>query len=131
MTTAKTDSDNLLALERQFWNGDAAFYRQHLDDTCLVAFTQMSGAFDKSDIAATVKDGTRWRDVDLKIKGIIEPAPGVAILTYWASAKRPDGAPYEALVSSGYVKRGQGGEPAWKMVFHQQTPLPDETGAKA
>ena len=92
----------------------------------------MSGAFDKSVIADSVKDGTRWRDLDLKFKGIIEPAPGIAILTYRASAKRPDGAPYEALVSSGYVKRGQDGQAAWKMAFHQQTPLPDdaETGAK-
>lgn len=125
MPTAKIDGDNLLALERQFWNGDAAFYRQHLDDTCLVAFTQMSGAFGKGDIADSIKDGTRWRDLQMALKGIVEPAPGVAILTYQASAKRPDGAPYEALVSSGYVKRSNDGEAAWKMAFHQQTPLSD------
>jgi hypothetical protein len=90
----------------------------------------MSGAFGKSDIAETVKDGTRWCDLDLEFKGIVEPAPGVSILTYRASAKRPDGAPYEALLSSGYVKRGKDGNAAWKMAFHQQTAMSQDAKAK-
>ncbi|HZL31560.1 MAG TPA: hypothetical protein VFC54_10950 [Pseudolabrys sp.] len=48
MTSQTTGRDDLIALERKFWNGDAAFYRQNLDDTCLIAFTQMSGAFGKA-----------------------------------------------------------------------------------
>jgi hypothetical protein len=81
MTMANSESEVLLALERKFWNGDAAFYRQNLDDTCLVAFTQMSGAFGKGDIADTVKDGTRWRDLEIALKGLVTPAPGIALLT--------------------------------------------------
>jgi hypothetical protein len=37
----------------------------------------------------------------------------------YASAVRGDAEPYEASVSSGYVKRGGNR----KMMFHQQTPL--------
>lgn len=41
------------------------------------------------------------------------------LLSYEAHAVREGGEPYNALVSSGYVKRGDG----WKMMFHAQTPL--------
>jgi hypothetical protein len=34
-------------------------------------------------------------------------------------------------VSSAHVKRGQGSDAAWKMMFHQQTPLPDGGKSKA
>ena len=50
---------------------------------------------------------------------MIRPAQTVAIICYEARAKRSDGSPYHALVSTGYVRRG----PDWKMTFHQQTPL--------
>jgi hypothetical protein len=36
-----------------------------------------------------------------------------------AKARRPTGEPYQALVSSAYVRRGEGR----KLAFHQQTPL--------
>lgn len=45
----------------------------------------------------------------------------MAFLTYRASAVRGEDVRYRALVSSAYVKRGD----AWKLAFHQQTPLPE------
>ena len=114
-----TISQDLIAIEKKFWTSGEAFYRQNVDDTCLIAFTEMAGVFDKAEIAATAKDDKRWRDVEIKQKGLIEPTPNVAILSYEAHATRHDGQPYEALVSTGYVKR----DGAWKMAFHQQTPL--------
>ena len=77
--------------------------------------------FDKDQIARTVGDGPRWRDVELSTKGVVEPIDDFALLTYEANATRGDGEPYHALVSSGYVKRAG----AWKLAFHQQTPLAD------
>jgi hypothetical protein len=41
------------------------------------------------------------------------------LLTYRASAVRGNGEPYEARVSSGYVRRNGG----WKLMFHAQMPL--------
>lgn len=52
-------------------------------------------------------------------QGFRQLGDDVAILTYRASAKRANGEPYRALVSSAYTKRGG----SWKMAFHQQTPL--------
>ena len=60
------------------------------------------------DIAATAKDGgNRWRNLDIRLKGMIEPADDVAILSYEASATRDNGEPYAALVSTGYANRGR------------------------
>lgn len=116
--------DELLALEKGFWTGSAEFYRDNLDDHCLTAFAEMAGVFDKDDIARTVGESQRWRDVDLAPKGLVEPAEDFVVLTYQASATRGDGQRYQALVSSGYVKRNGG----WKMAFHQQTPLKEVHG---
>lgn len=111
--------DELLALEEKFWTGNAGFYRDNLDDQCLTAFAEMAGVFGKDDIARTVGESARWRDVNLAPKGVVEPTDDFAVLTYQASATRGDGERYVALVSSGYVKRAG----AWKLAFHQQTPL--------
>jgi hypothetical protein len=113
-------SDDLLKLERGFWTGDAEYYRQHLDDLCLTVFTEMAGAFKREDVARMITDTDRWRDLDLDPKGFIEPLPGMALLTYAVKATRKNGDPYAAAVTSGYVMRNG----AWKMVLHQQTPLP-------
>jgi hypothetical protein len=115
--TLETD---LHALEQQFWTGDEEFYRSHLDDKCLVAFVDMAGVMSKEDIAKMVsKDPPHWHNLKITGKGFVQPSDTVAVLSYQASGDRDRGGHYEAIVSSGYVKRkGQ-----WKMAFHQQTPL--------
>jgi hypothetical protein len=79
----------------------------------------MAGAFTKDEIAGMIKDSDRWRDLAIDVKAFLEPAPGIALLTYQVQATRKTGEPYAAVVSSGYVNRGG----AWKMVLHHQTPL--------
>lgn len=114
-----TISKALLALEERFWTGDADFFQRNLDDSCLIAFPRMTGVFSCGDVVKSVLNGNRWKDLELKLKGVIEPVAGVAILTYLARATRETGEAYAALVSSAYVARDGG----WKMTFHQQTPL--------
>lgn len=113
--TLKSD---LVQIERSLWKGGVDAYRRNLDDDCLVAFGQQAGVSTREEVAGTVKEGARWEDVKLEVEGLLQPTPDVAILTYRASAMRED-EPYHALVSSGYVRR----EEAWKLMFHQQTPL--------
>ena len=45
-----TISQDLIAIEKKFWTSGEAFYRQNVDDTCLIAFTEMAGVFDKAEI---------------------------------------------------------------------------------
>lgn len=114
-----TISKALLALEERFWTGDADFFQRNLDDSCLIAFARMTGVFSRGDVVKSVLNGNRWKDLELKLKGVIEPVAGVAILTYQARATRETGEAYAALVSTAYVARDGG----WKMTFHQQMPL--------
>jgi hypothetical protein len=72
-----TAKDDLLALERGFWTGDAEFYRQHLDAVCVTAFTEMAGAFKKDEIAGMIKDSDRWRGLDIDVKAFLEPVRGL------------------------------------------------------
>ena len=116
--------EELLEIERGFWTGDADYYRRHVDEHCLTVFTEMAGVMSGEEIAGTVEEGRRWAEPGLKMRGLVTPADGVAVLTYEARTAKPgsDGAPgraYHALVSSGYVRRDDG----WKMMFHQQTPM--------
>lgn len=110
--------DDLLELERAFWTGDSEFFVSHTDDSCLVAFPQMAQLMNRGELAATAGSGNRWRDLQMTVKGVIDPSPEIFIFSYEASAVRSTGERYSALVSTGYVKRVDG----WKMMFHAQTP---------
>jgi hypothetical protein len=111
--------EELLDLERKLWFGTVADYRRTLDDDCLVAFGQVAGVSTREQVVGTVDETDRWEDLDIEIQGMLQPTKDVAILTYHANAVRGESDRYRALVSSGYVNRGDG----WKMMFHQQTPL--------
>jgi hypothetical protein len=115
----------LLAKEESLWSGGASEYRHTLDGDCLVAFTEMAGVQTRDKIADMVAKGDRWREVDMEVEGFLQPTDDVTILTYRVSAVRGDDAPYNARVSSGYVKR----DGDWRMMFHQQTPL-EQTPSK-
>jgi hypothetical protein len=84
----------------------------------------MAQAMDNADLAKTAAKPRRWRDLQIDLKGIIEPGSDIIMMTYEAHAIRENGEPYAALVSTGYVHRVNG----WKMMFHAQTPM--ETAAK-
>jgi hypothetical protein len=121
ITASKKD---LLELEKGFWTGDAAYYAANADTECLVAFPEMAKAMDNADLAKTATKPNRWRDLQIDLKGIIEPGSDIIMLTYEAHAVRENGEAYAALVSTGYVHRVTG----WKMMFHSQTPM--EAAAK-
>jgi hypothetical protein len=109
---------DLLRIEDNFWTGGPEAYRRHADEQCLVAFSELAGVMSRDDIAKSAEKG-RWTDVSLKHKGMAQLSDTSAVVTYECNAKRKDGQPYHALVSSGYIKRPEG----WKLAFHQQTPL--------
>jgi len=111
--------DDLVAMEKKLWAGGQSEYRNTLDSDCLVAFTEMAGVSSRDEIASQAK-ARRFSDVDIDVDGLLRPTDDVAILTYHVHALR-EKQPYEAVVSSGYVRR----DGAWKMMFHQQTPLGD------
>jgi hypothetical protein len=110
---------DLLQLEKGFWLQGADYYRAHVDGDCLLAFTEMTGIHSNEEIAAMNPGAGAWRAAELDPKGCISLGDDAAVITYEVSAARSAGEPYRAVVSSGYVRRGE----EWKMAFHQQTPL--------
>lgn len=109
---------DLIAAEREMWEGGPQAFRDHLDERCMVAFPQMAGVQDREAIAGQARDG-RWTIAKLEPRGFLQPAEDAAAVAYECTATDSDGQTYRALVGSTYVKRD--GE--WKLAFHQQTPL--------
>ena len=117
------NKQELLDLEKGFWTGDSAFYEANADTECLVAFPEMAKALTNAELAATASKPNRWRNLDIELKGMVEPGSDIVMLTYEARATRENGELYAALVSTGYVHRVNG----WKMMFHAQTPMDTST----
>ncbi|TKB13061.1 MAG: hypothetical protein E5V75_22535 [Mesorhizobium sp.] len=113
----------LLDIEKGFWTGSSAYFAAHADVECLVAFPEMAKAMTNADLAKTATKPNRWRDLDIRLKGMVEPGSDIVMLTYEARATRENGEPYAAIVSTGYVHRADG----WKMMFHSQTPIESST----
>lgn len=118
------NKEELLEIERGFWTGDSAYYEANADVECLVAFPQMAQAMANADLAKTATKPNKWRDLDIKLKGMVEPGSDIVMLSYEARATRENGESYAALVSTGYVHRADG----WKMMFHAQTPMDTARG---
>jgi len=122
MATSKpitANKEELLDIEKGFWSGDSAYYEANADVECLVAFPRMAQAMSNADLAKTATKPNKWRDLDIKLKGMVEPGSDIVMLAYEARATRENGESYAALVSTGYVHRADG----WKMMFHSQTPI--------
>src|SRR5690606_26340458 len=120
--SAMSLEDALFAIEERLWLSGKDRVAAHLDAQCLLALPQageMHGIFPREHVAAPATPGTRWRDLSMTDRHLLEPAGDVALISYRADVTRADGEPYAALVSSAYVRRGHG----WKLAFHQHSPI--------
>lgn len=113
-------SKELAKLESGFWRGTRNYYDEHLADESVAVYPEPTGMLSRDDILRSIDDGARWQQVELEDMAMIEPMPGVAMLTYRATASRAGAdMPYRALVGSVYVKQ----DDVWKLAFNQQTPI--------
>ena len=112
--------DHLFSLETKFWTEGADYYRRNLAYAAIMVFPEPAGVLVKDEIADSLGGSARWSEVALEEHRLLELNDAAAVVTYKATAKRPDGTkPYVARASSTYVRdRGD-----WKLAFHQQTPL--------
>ncbi len=112
--------DYLFGMEEKFWTEGADYYRRNLAHAAIMVFPDPAGVLVKDDIADSLEGAARWSDVALEEHRLLELNDAAAVVTYKATARRPDAAkPYVARASSTYVR--DGGD--WKLAFHQQTPL--------
>lgn len=117
-----TLEEDLFHIEEGFWFAGKEHFLQHVDESCLLAFPQagqMHGIYSAEQIAETTTAPNRWSDLKIANRQILQPTSGVAVLSYRADVSMADGQPYAALVSSGYINKGDG----WKLMFHQHSPV--------
>jgi hypothetical protein len=103
--------------ERNFWTGDAEYYRHTLADPALMVFRGV--ALDRKQTIDSIAGAPRWTSVAFDQQRSLALSDDVVALHYVATAQREgDGSPYHALVTSVYVRRGAD----WLLAVHQQTP---------
>ena len=113
---------DLFDIEQGFWLSGKEHFSAHLDDRCVLAFPQtgeMHGVKTRDEVAATATQTNRWFDLNMSDRSLLQVTEQAALISYRADVTRADGQPYAALVSSAYVRRGNG----WKLTFHQHSPL--------
>jgi hypothetical protein len=114
-----TSEHELLTLERQFWKGDADFYRRQLTDKAVMVFPEPAGVLTRDKILEAIASAPRWAEARIDEPRIVDLTQESALVTYKATARREsDTKDYVALVSSVYVNQ----DGSWKLAFHQHTP---------
>ena len=104
-------------LERGFWTGGAEYYRRHLAGETLMVFPGM--VLDRETTIQVIEAAPRWTSVSFDRQQLLALSAEAVAIHYRATARREgQAAPYEALVTSVYVRR-QG---EWTLAVHQQTP---------
>lgn len=114
-------ADRLLALEQGLWKGDRAVYEELLAEDALMAFPDPAGLVGRDAILSSVDRAPRWASVDITEPEVRSLNTGAMLLVYRAVARRAgETALYAALAASVYATR----DGDWRLVFHQQTPVP-------
>jgi len=116
--------DTVLALEQGFWqasfDGDGAWYAEHLAEDAVLVFPPPAGVLDKAACVGIVSgrpaDVVRWGLSELRFSQLAE---GVVALTYRGLTERDPGVPRE-LDRRSSVYRDEGGR--WRLVLHHVTP---------
>jgi Domain of unknown function (DUF4440) len=116
--------DELVELEERGWRAladgpqaAAAFYEQTLDDQVVMLFPGGIRMADRAAIIASM-GGPPWAGYELEDPQVLRPTPDTGLVTYGVVAHREGSPPCSALISTLYVRRGDG----WKLASHQQTP---------
>ena len=111
-----------MALEERFWHesGDVDFYRANVVEDVVMVFPAPFGIMTGSRLLDAVSQASPWVELELDEVEVIEHGD-TAVVAYRARARHETGAAYATYAGSVYVRSGG----AWKLVLHQQTPIPE------
>ena len=115
--------DQVIAVERAFWNADAEAYDQNMMDGALSVMEPM-GFITKESAVEMTKDAEGWTDLEISDMHVVDLTEDCIAIAYHGRAKfAKSGKPIRSSVSSVYVR--EGGE--WKLgiTVHQPWPEPD------
>lgn len=111
-------ADELWTEERDFWLKGAAEAARKLDEGCLMAFAG-SGILTRRKVVEGLSSAPRWQEVTMSDRASIE-TDDICVLAYRATARRAGAETYRALCTTTWIRR----EGDWRIVQHQQTPVP-------
>ena len=121
------DDNRVWSFEEGLWTGDAAHYRELIDQQCLMVLPSEPFVMTGEQSVEAVSNTPRWSSVDLSDRQVSRPEEGLIVVAYKATAKRDAGDDYIAYCTSTYRRLAH---EQWRVVQHQQTP-PLSGGAKA
>jgi hypothetical protein len=113
------DDDRIWAFEEHLWTGDAARYRECIDDECVMVVPAEPHVLTGGEAAEAMADTPRWSDVQFDARRVSRPQEGLIVIAYEATARRGEGESYRAWCTSTYRRLGH---EEWRVVQHQQTP---------
>jgi hypothetical protein len=114
-------AQRLIALEQEGWEalaaGDGgAYYRAHLAPNAVMAFP--FGVLSREATIAAMESAPPWERFEIRDPQVVELGGDGGVVVYDVVAQRAGEEPYTAVVSSTFVRDGDG----WKLAFHQQSP---------
>ncbi len=113
------DDTRVWNFEEGLWTGDAAHYRELIDDECLMVLPEPPYVMSGQQAIEAVASTPRWSSVALSEKQIARPEEGLIVVAYQALAKREGKDEYRAHCTSTYRRLEH---EKWRVVQHQQTP---------
>lgn len=120
----KSLRQTLWAIEEQAWQalsaGSAAqFYGRYLAPQAAMVFP--SGVLTREQILSSLESAPPWASYRIDDAHVIILTDDSAVLTYTARAQRTGDTPYQARMTTVFVRDPAGGD--WMTAFHQQTPI--------
>ena len=105
----------LLEIEEELAGGSGAEYERRLAEDAVVIVP--GRALGKNETVSAMNESPGWEEFRIAGARVIEPRPGIAVLTYRFDGRRGNAHTYAALMSSIYSSAN--GE--WRLLLHQQT----------
>lgn len=113
-------SNDIIDRERAFWTSSVEFYERRLAKNVLMVFPPPVGALTRDGVLAGIRAGMRWSSVEMSDVAVQPIGEGMVGVAYRARATKSEPkSDYTALIGSVYVLEDE----AWKLAFHQHTPI--------
>lgn len=106
-------------LEESLWTGDAAHYRELVDDLCVMVLPTAPFILGGTEAVDAVSDTPRWSRVQFSQQRSAQASDALISIAYHAHAERDGADGYEAYCTTTW-HRAPGQE--WRVVQHQQLP---------
>ena len=112
------DDGRVWAFEESLWTGDAAHYRESIDDACVMALPAEPFIFSGTQAIEAVANTPRWNSVQFANQRVMRPQEGLIVIGYTAHASKEGGEGYTAHCTSTYRRLSH---EDWRVVQHSQT----------